>query len=94
MTRKAQKITIKLPWEITNVYSDVLPDDDEEDDDDIEAHEASKQRLKVSPGVLSARYFNTISDLRGAGSRRRDEDDDTRGVPTLFGLSTSLLHLS
>lgn len=48
MTTKAQKITIKLPWEITNVYSDVLPDDDEEDDDDIEAHEASKQRLKVS----------------------------------------------
>lgn len=47
MAAKAQKITIKLPWEIMNVFSDVLPDDDEEDDDDIEAHEASKQRLKV-----------------------------------------------
>ena len=50
---KAQKITIKLPWEITTVYSDILrqsghQSDDEEDEDDIEAHEASIQRLKVS----------------------------------------------
>jgi transcription initiation protein SPT3 len=47
LTAKAQKITIKLPWEIANVFSDVLPDDDEEDEDDVEAHEASLQRLKV-----------------------------------------------
>ena len=52
ITAKAQKITIKLPWEITTVYSDILrqsghQSDDEEDEDDIEAHEASVQRLKV-----------------------------------------------
>ena len=48
MTTKAQKITIKLPWEIMTMFSDVLPTDDEEDEDDIEAHEASIQRLKVN----------------------------------------------
>jgi transcription initiation protein SPT3 len=52
LTAKAQKITIKLPWEITTIYSEVLrlsghSSDDEEDEDDIEAHEASIQRLKV-----------------------------------------------
>ena len=52
LTAKAQKITVKLPWEITAVYSEVLKQaghqsDDEEDEDDIEAHEASIQRLKV-----------------------------------------------
>jgi hypothetical protein len=52
LTTKAQKITIKLPWEITTIYSEVLKNsghqsDDEEDEDDIEAHEASIQRLKV-----------------------------------------------
>ena len=48
LTAKAQKITIKLPWEIMTMFSDVLPTDDEEDEDDIEAHEASIQRLKVN----------------------------------------------
>lgn len=52
LTAKAQKITIKLPWEIMTVYSEVLKrsgheSDGEEDEDDIEAHEASIQRLKV-----------------------------------------------
>ena len=52
LTTKAQKITIKLPWEIQTIYSEVLKNsghqsDDEEDEDDIEAHEASIQRLKV-----------------------------------------------
>jgi len=52
LTAKAQKITIKLPWEVTTIYSEVLrqsghQSDDEEDEDDIEAHEASIQRLKV-----------------------------------------------
>lgn len=47
LAAKAQKITIKLPWEILTLYSEVLPEDDEEDEDDIEAHEASVTRLKV-----------------------------------------------
>ncbi|KAG1815775.1 transcription initiation factor IID, 18kD subunit-domain-containing protein [Suillus subaureus] len=45
---KAQKITIKLPWKILTIYSEVLRQSghqshDEEDEDNIEAHE---QRLK------------------------------------------------
>ncbi len=53
LASKAQKITIKLPWEITTIYSEVLKQsghqsDDEEDEDDLEAHEASILRLKVS----------------------------------------------
>jgi len=53
LTAKAQKITIKLPWEITTIYSEVLKQsghqsDDEEDEDDLEAQEASLERLKVN----------------------------------------------
>ena len=36
------------------MFSDVLPTDDEEDEDDIEAHEASIQRLKVRLSVIWA----------------------------------------
>lgn len=49
---KATKMKIRLPWEITSIYSEhvlALPNadgDNDEDDDDIEAHEASMQRLK------------------------------------------------
>jgi transcription initiation protein SPT3 len=54
LTAKAQKITIKLPWEITTIYSEAVKQsghqsDDEEDEDDLEAQEASLERLKVSP---------------------------------------------
>ena len=55
LASKAQKITIKLPWEIMTMFSDVLATDDEEDEDDIEAHEASIQRLKVRLCSISAR---------------------------------------
>lgn len=59
LAAKAQKITIKLPWEITTLYSEVLrqsgrEDEDEEDEDDIEAHEASIQRLKVRVYICSS----------------------------------------
>jgi transcription initiation protein SPT3 len=62
ITAKAQKITIKLPWEITTIYSEVLrqnghQSDDEEDEDDIEAHEASIQRLKVF-NQFSTSFYN------------------------------------
>lgn len=49
---KATKMKIRLPWEISSIYSEhilALPNadgDEEEDDDDLEAHEASMQRLK------------------------------------------------
>lgn len=41
------------------MYSEVLPEDDEEDEDDIEAHEASIQRLKVCFVLVQSRRFLT-----------------------------------
>ena len=94
MNAKAQKITIKLPWEILTIYSEVLPQDDEEDEDDIEAHEASVLRLKV--GIVD--YFSADKALNSVskfvGSRRRHKADDERRVSTLLRLSTGLIHIS
>lgn len=61
MNAKAQKITVKLPWEISTIYQEVLKgsghkSDDEEDDDDLEAHEASVQRLKVRHFLCVVQY--------------------------------------
>jgi hypothetical protein len=68
------------------IYSEVLPQDDEEDEDDIEAHEASVLRLKVSidEAFHYGKKINTTSDLVGGG--RCDEADDEGRVPTLLGL--------
>ena len=49
---RSRKMKIKLPWEISTLYSEHLggingEEREEEDDDDIEAHEDSLQRLKV-----------------------------------------------
>ena len=72
LTAKAQKITIKLPWEITTIYSEVLKQsghqsDDEEDEDDIEAHEASIQRLKVR-SIFFTHYLFITHVLLTSGS--------------------------
>ncbi|KAF8514830.1 TFIID domain-containing protein [Hysterangium stoloniferum] len=74
LTAKAQKITIKLPWEITTIYSEVLKQsghqsDDEEDEDDIEAHEASIQRLREADEATRAMTrdeYQHYSDCRQA----------------------------
>ncbi|KAJ3509759.1 hypothetical protein NLJ89_g5049 [Agrocybe chaxingu] len=74
LTAKAQKITIKLPWEITTIYSEVLKNsghqsDDEEDEDDIEAHEASVQRLKEADDAtrqMTREEYQHYSDCRQA----------------------------
>jgi len=74
LTTKAQKITIKLPWEITTIYSEVLKQsghqsDDEEDEDDIEAHEASIQRLKEADDAtrqMTREEYQHYSDCRQA----------------------------
>ncbi|GJJ07233.1 hypothetical protein Clacol_001433 [Clathrus columnatus] len=74
LTAKAQKITIKLPWEITAVYSEVLrqsghQSDDEEDEDDIEAHAASIERLKEADEATRAMTrdeYQHYSDCRQA----------------------------
>jgi len=86
LTAKAQKITIKLPWEIPTIYSEVLKNsghqsDDEEDEDDIEAHEASIQRLKEADEAtrkMTREEYQHYSDCRQAsftyrkGKRFRD----------------------
>ena len=92
LTTKAQKITIKLPWEIVTIFSDVLPADEEEDEDDIEAHEASIQRLKVRLQLHSCSPLHTSP--RASGSGRRDTPNDERRIPTLFRLPTSFFHLA
>ncbi|KAG8904349.1 Transcription initiation protein spt3, partial [Tulasnella sp. 408] len=55
---KPHKMSVKLPWELTTIYGDVLKtlqannpnaavvDDDAEDEDELEAHEDSLRRLK------------------------------------------------
>jgi transcription initiation protein SPT3 len=63
LTAKAQKITIKLPWEVTTIYSEALKQsghqsDDEEDEDDLEAQEASLERLKVTSCRVIARTIH------------------------------------
>lgn len=73
LTTKAQKITIKLPWEITTIYSEVLrqsghQSDDEEDEDDLEAQEASRERLKVCQTHISSTSTLLIMlNLLGSG---------------------------
>ncbi|TBU23996.1 TFIID-18kDa-domain-containing protein [Dichomitus squalens] len=69
LTAKAQKITIKLPWEIMTIFADVLPVDDEEDEDDIEAHEASIARLKEADDAtrqMTREEYQHYSDCRQA----------------------------
>lgn len=74
LASKAQKITVKLPWEITAIYSEVLKQaghqsDDEEDEDDIEAHEASIQRLKEADEAtrqMTREEYQHYSDCRQA----------------------------
>ncbi|KAF9035063.1 TFIID-domain-containing protein [Hymenopellis radicata] len=74
LTAKAHRIRIKLPWEITTMYSEVLKrsghdSDGEEDEDDIEAHEASIQRLKEADDAtrqMTREEYQHYSDCRQA----------------------------
>ncbi|KAE9404908.1 TFIID-domain-containing protein [Gymnopus androsaceus JB14] len=73
LAAKAQKITIKLPWEITTLYSEVLKQsghqsDDEEDEDDIEAHEASIQRSEADDATrqMTREEYQHYADCRQA----------------------------
>ncbi|KAH9077140.1 TFIID-domain-containing protein [Lactarius deliciosus] len=74
LTAKAQKITIKLPWEVTTIYSEAVKQsghqsDDEEDEDDLEAQEASLERLKEADDVtkqMTREEYQHYSDCRQA----------------------------
>lgn len=65
-TAKGRKTMVKLPWELFTPFSDFLrtipnaqntnrEDDEEEDEDEMQAHQDSMQRLRVSsvPHILS-----------------------------------------
>ncbi|SJL02494.1 related to SAGA complex subunit spt3 [Armillaria ostoyae] len=89
LAAKAQKITIKLPWEITTIYSEVLKQsghqsDDEEDEDDIEAHEASIQRLKASREADDATRQMTREELHLHIAKA--------GIPSFLHRLHSLIH--
>ncbi|KAK0243246.1 TFIID domain-containing protein [Armillaria nabsnona] len=79
LAAKAQKITIKLPWEITTIYSEVLKQsgyqsDDEEGEDDIEAHEASMHLLKEADDAtrqMTREEYQHYSECRQASFTRR-----------------------
>lgn len=45
------------------MFQDVLPQDEEEDEDDIEAHEASIQRLKVTSWLPPFAIYINIDNL-------------------------------
>lgn len=49
---KSQKLKLKIPWDLSTIYTDILisneeNEDEEEDQDDKEAYEASEKRLRV-----------------------------------------------
>lgn len=71
---KSQKLKLKIPWELSSIYNDVLVgnednDDDEEDQDDKEAYEASEKRLRVKhPYICSTGICPTSSFLDNMNS--------------------------
>lgn len=99
LTAKAQKTTIKLPWEITTVYSEVLrqsghQSDDEEDEGDIEAHEASIQRLKEADDAtrqMTREEYQHYSDCRQASFtyRRAKRFKEFLNLPAHLDLKAS-----
>jgi len=61
-TAKGRKTMVKLPWELFTPFSDFLrtipnaqntnrEDDEEEDEDEMQAHQESMQRLRVSSSL-------------------------------------------
>lgn len=84
---KSRKMKIKLPWEVSTVYSEHLrpaagDEAEDEDEDDIEAHEDSLQRLKVNICASSSKRPDEKSAVR-PGSHRRCLSD----LLTCFWLS-------
>ena len=56
------------------MFQDVLPQDEEEDEDDIEAHEASIQRLKVQHTNICRTLQILTKYLSGSGRRHPAND--------------------
>ncbi|EFP75901.2 uncharacterized protein PGTG_01232 [Puccinia graminis f. sp. tritici CRL 75-36-700-3] len=71
---KSQKLKLKIPWELSSIYNDVLigneeNDDEEEDQDDKEAYEASEKRLREADEItrhMTREEYQHYSDCRQA----------------------------
>ncbi|KAI9630709.1 hypothetical protein KEM48_013678 [Puccinia striiformis f. sp. tritici PST-130] len=71
---KSQKLKLKIPWELSSIYNDVIlandeNDDDEEDQDDKEAYEASEKRLREADEItrhMTREEYQHYSDCRQA----------------------------
>ncbi|OAV88425.1 hypothetical protein PTTG_04071 [Puccinia triticina 1-1 BBBD Race 1] len=71
---KSQKLKLKIPWELSSIYNDVLVgneenDDEEEDQDDKEAYEASEKRLREADEItrhMTREEYQHYSDCRQA----------------------------
>ena len=89
----------KLPWEILTPFSDFvralpskqLREEEEEDEDEMQAHQDSMQRLRVSRLRVRCNEDQLTGSL---GRRRSDETDDKGRIRALLGLQTSLVYVS
>ncbi|MBW0487510.1 hypothetical protein O181_027225 [Austropuccinia psidii MF-1] len=71
---KSQKLKLKIPWDLSTIYTDVLAgneenEDEEEDQDDKEAYEASEKRLKEADEItrhMTREEYQHYSDCRQA----------------------------
>lgn len=65
---KSQKLKLKIPWELSTIYTDQLisneeNENEEEDQDDKEAYEASEKRLRVESFTFVPSHFIYICSL-------------------------------
>lgn len=71
---KSQKLKLKIPWELSTIYTDMLisneeNEDEEEDQDDKEAYEASEKRLREADEItrhMTREEYQHYSDCRQA----------------------------
>ena len=45
---KTRKNRVRLPWDVTNMFTEQVPEDDDDDEEDMEANYAVLQRLKAA----------------------------------------------
>ncbi|CAH7686913.1 transcription initiation factor IID, 18kD subunit-domain-containing protein [Phakopsora pachyrhizi] len=71
---KSQKLKLKLPWDLSTIFTDVMVgneenEDEEEDQDDKEAYEASEKRLREADELtqhMTREEYQHYSDCRQA----------------------------
>ena len=71
LTAKAQKITIKLPWEITTIYSEVLKQSGHQSDDEEDEDEDKKPLTRKSLRVVSSSIKGGETSASAPASRAK-----------------------